>query len=169
MNYTVNAVNGKSGVVTIKAADDSIVVNNSGSNITLRSLGGGGQPGPQGPPGEQGPKGDKGDKGDQGDTGRQGPSGSQGDKGDKGDTGPPGSISDFTGSLSTSDVLTLTGKQGLLLTTTDTSEGGGGGLLTWRSWNPVNNTVEDIVITNEDRYLRFVRSDHAQITLAWST
>jgi hypothetical protein len=57
MNYTVNAINGKSGVVTIKAADESINVTNSGNSILLKSNGGG-QPGPPGPPGPQGPPGD---------------------------------------------------------------------------------------------------------------
>ena len=40
--HRVESVNGKSGVVTIKAADDSIIVNSKGSFITLQSTGGGG-------------------------------------------------------------------------------------------------------------------------------
>ncbi|GHU23916.1 hypothetical protein FACS189472_16910 [Alphaproteobacteria bacterium] len=84
MNRIVESVNGKTGVVTIKAADDSIIVKNSGTLITLQSTGDGTQ-GPPGPQGNKGDTGDKGDKGDKGDTGAAGPQGNKGDKGDKGD------------------------------------------------------------------------------------
>jgi hypothetical protein len=81
--YSVAMLNGKSGVVTLKAADDSVTVNNAGPFITLHASG----QGSQGPPGPQGPKGE---------DGTNGTDGTNGAKGDKGDKGDPGSLTGGT-------------------------------------------------------------------------
>jgi hypothetical protein len=106
--YTVDSINGKTGGITIEAADDSITVDNSGVRIKLKATGGGGgEPGPQGPPGPPGPP------GADGTNGTNGTDGAKGDKGDKGDTGAAGSFADFQGSLVTSGDLNIQGGTGL--------------------------------------------------------
>jgi hypothetical protein len=150
--YSVAMVNGKSGVVTIKAADDSVTIDNTGPFITLHASGEGSQgpPGPQGPPGENGTDGAKGDKGDKGDTG---------------DQGPPGDFTNFTGTLTTTGLLYLGGDQGV--TIRSCSDANHGGTLTWTSWNTTSNMIQNITIKNYDTYIEFKRANGSVIRLPW--
>jgi hypothetical protein len=145
--------NGKTGVVTIKAADDSATTDNSGPYIKIHANGDGGQgpPGPQGPPGQDGIDGAKGDKGDKGDTGEQ---------------GPAGDFTNFTGTLATTGKMTLISKDGLQITTaTDSSHSG---KLVWRTWDVESNMLINITVTVSHTVLEFKRASGETIRLPWN-
>ncbi|GHU19243.1 hypothetical protein FACS189472_08750 [Alphaproteobacteria bacterium] len=175
MNRVVESVNGKTGVITIKSADDSMIINNTGTYITLQSTGGSGTQGPPGPKGDKGDKGDtgvKGDKGDKGDIGVKGDKGDKGDtgtKGDKGDKGDVGSVADFDGNLHTSETLNLTGEKGLFLTTA--SDANHGGTVTWRCWDTHDGTygsLQNIEIKVSDYCIEFKKGNGARAELVFS-
>jgi hypothetical protein len=146
-------VNGKTGVVTIKAADDSATTDNSGPYIKIHANGDGGQgpPGPLGPPGQDGTNGAKGDKGD---------------KGDAGERGPPGDFENFSGTLATTGKMTLIGEDGLQITTaTDSSHSG---KLVWRTWDVESNMLINITVTVSHTVLEFKRASGETIRLPWN-